>query len=96
MSKAGEVLRSGDEMIRELGVREGSGIVDYAIGRKVSVSYRGGGKYLCHTCKYPENYQRHDHKGCAHIQRIQRFREERQEVLNDIKADPALEVPLAS
>ena len=84
MSHDTEVYKSTDDMIRRLGVRE-SGIEDYAIGRKISVSYRGGDRFLCHTCVANE---------CSHVDRIRRFRNEHLEELNFAKADPATEVPV--
>lgn len=82
-----------DSMIIELPPRP-SGVIDYRLGN-VSVSYRGGGKYICMTCKGIDRYRGHISRGCAHCVRVARFREERQAELNVMKADPALEVPIA-
>lgn len=64
------VEKSDDEMIRFLGERP-SGIRDYAIGRKITVSWRGGDRYLCHTCVVVFDGER---KGCVHSQRIAKYR----------------------
>jgi hypothetical protein len=64
-----------DEEIREYPPREQSRYVDYKLG-KISVCYRGGDQYLCGTCSWPDNYATADHKGCAHIARIVKYREE--------------------
>lgn len=80
MSHASEVSRSGDDMIRRLGVRE-SGIEDYVIGRKISVSYRGGDRFLCHTCVAIE---------CVHVDRVRRYRNDHLEELNFAVADPSI------
>jgi hypothetical protein len=74
MSHATEVRDTPDEMIRVY-ERE-SGIVDYMIGNRVSVSWRGGESYLCGTCQGNDRWQNADHKGCAHIERIVRYRAE--------------------
>ena len=71
MSHATEVAKSSDEMIRVIGTRE-SGIIDYAIGHKISVSWRGlkfGAKrqYFCGTCRLNE---------CVHTRRIDKYRGE--------------------
>lgn len=66
-----------------------SGVVDYSIGL-VGVQYRGGGRYLCLTCHGADRWQSHEHRGCPHIRRIQKYREERQAELNFVKADPAI------
>ena len=89
------ILRLPDDFIRELGTRA-SGIVDYRIGRSITVSYRGGERFLCHTCQGANRYRDKHHKGCAHCVRVARFRDEHLEVLNVVVADPALEVPIAS
>ena len=76
MSHATEVRDVPDSMIREYPPREVSGYIDYAIGR-VSVSWRGGVAYLCGTCQGIDRFQNADHpRGCAHIKRIIRYREE--------------------
>lgn len=75
MSHATEIAAAADEMIREYPAREESGYIDYAIGR-VSVCYRGGNSYLCGTCQGNDRWQNAEHKGCAHIQRIVKYREE--------------------
>lgn len=72
------VEKSGDDMIREFPPRE-SGVVDYLIGNKISVTWRGGERYLCGTCQGTNRYQTADHKGCVHIQRIVRYRAEHSE-----------------
>lgn len=76
MSHATEVASASDEMIREYPPRERSGYVDYAIGR-ISVTWRLGDNYLCGKCQGNDRWQNADHKGCEHIARIVRFREER-------------------
>lgn len=74
MSRATEIAATDDETIREYPPRASGGI-DYALGH-VTVSYRAGGSYLCGSCSYPANFQNAEHKGCAHIARIVKFREE--------------------
>jgi hypothetical protein len=69
------VEKSGDDMIREFAPRP-SGVRDYLIGRKISVSWRPGDTYLCGTCTGMKRYQNATHKGCAHIARIARYRAE--------------------
>lgn len=64
-----------DDAIQEYPPRE-SGYIDFRIG-KTSVCYRGGEHYRCGTCQWPENFQTPEHKGCIHIRRVQKFREER-------------------
>jgi hypothetical protein len=68
-----DVVDVVDEAIQEYSPRE-TGYIDYRIG-KTSVCYRGGEHYRCGTCQWPDNFQTPDHKGCAHIQRIVRYRE---------------------
>ena len=75
MSHAMEVRDTPDEMIRILATRE-NGIVHYGIGEKITVTWRGGDRYLCHTCSGNDRWSSADHKGCAHIQRIIKYREE--------------------
>lgn len=58
-------------MLVRIGERE-SGIVDYRIGTKITVSWRGGRwgderRWLCHTCVV---------NSCAHTKRVARFRAE--------------------
>jgi hypothetical protein len=64
----------GDEEIQQYPPRE-SGYIDYRIG-KTSVCWRGGEYFICGTCQWPDNYQTPEKKGCAHIKRIVRYREE--------------------
>lgn len=66
MSHTSEIKASGDEMIRLLGTRE-SGIMDYALGNKITVSWRGGDRYLCHTCVKNR---------CVHVDRVAKWRGE--------------------
>ena len=75
MSHATEVRDTPDEMIRIIATRE-NGIVHYAIGRDNTVTWRGGERYLCHTCGGNDRWSSSEHKGCAHIARIIRYREE--------------------
>ena len=74
MSASQEIAAASDEMIREYAPRE-SGYIDYAIG-KVSVTWRGGDFYLCNTCQGPDRWQSREHRGCPHIKRIVKYREE--------------------
>jgi hypothetical protein len=74
MSHATEVASSSDAMIREYPPREKTGYIDYGIGR-ISVTWRLGDMYMCGTCQGTDRWQSGEHKGCAHIQRIVRFRE---------------------
>jgi len=74
MSHATELALAPDEMVRVYPPRQ-SGYIDYGIG-KISVCWRGGGTYLCGTCQGNDRYQTPEHKGCAHIQRIVRYRAE--------------------
>lgn len=77
MSHATAIAATLDEMIQEYPPRERSGYVDYRIG-EISVTWRGGGDYRCGTCSWPDNYVNPDkRKGCAHIKRIIKYREER-------------------
>ncbi|MDP9203469.1 MAG: hypothetical protein M3P26_16300 [Gemmatimonadota bacterium] len=75
MSHATEVAAASDDMIRVYPPREGSGYIDYAIG-KGSVLWRGGDSYLCGTCQGNDRWANAEHKGCAHIARIVKYREE--------------------
>lgn len=70
------VQNSSDDMIQCLGTREKSGDVDYRIGRDIHVTWKGGNRYLCHHCKGDLRWQKGEHTGCVHIQRIDRFRGE--------------------
>lgn len=70
------VAHSADEMIQVLGTRERSGDVDYRIGRDIHVTWKGGNSYFCHHCRGNDRYQKDDHVGCVHIQRVDRFRGE--------------------
>jgi hypothetical protein len=74
MSRAAELAAAPDEMIREYPARD-SGVIDYAIG-KVSVTWRGGESYLCGSCQGNDRWQNAEHKGCAHIARIVKYRAE--------------------
>lgn len=74
MSHATEIAESTDEMIRVMGTRE-SGIVDYMIGNRVSVSWRGGDSYLCGTCQGIDRYRNAEKRGCEHCQRVAKYRE---------------------
>jgi DNA primase catalytic subunit len=76
MSHATAVEHATDDMIRVLGTRERGVIVDYAIGNKISVSYRGEDRYLCGTCQGNNRFRAPGHPGCEHIARIRRYREE--------------------
>lgn len=75
MSASQEIASAPDDAIREYPPREVSGYIDYAIG-KVSVCYRGGDSYLCGTCQGIDRFQNAEHRGCAHIRRIVKYREE--------------------
>jgi hypothetical protein len=75
MSNTTEAPNASDEQIRVYPPRERSGYVDYAIG-KLSVTWRGGDLYMCNTCQGPDRWQNSDHRGCKHIARIVRYREE--------------------
>ena len=75
MSHATEIAATPDEMIRILASRE-DGIVHYAIGTESTVTWRGADRYLCHTCSGHDRWATAEHKGCEHIQRIIRYREE--------------------
>jgi hypothetical protein len=66
MSASQEIAASGDDMIRILATRE-DGIVHYGIGQKITVTWRGGDRYLCHTCVKVD---------CAHVERVRRYRDE--------------------
>lgn len=81
-----------DDMITEYPPRR-SGVVDYRIGQ-TGVQYRGGGRYLCLSCHGADRFQDLHRRGCDHIRRIQRFREERQAELNILKADEAFDLPI--
>ncbi len=39
-------------------------------------SWRGRDRYLCHTCSGGDRYQNSEHRGCVHIQRVDRYRTE--------------------
>lgn len=70
------VVNSSDEMIQCLGEREKSKDVDYRIGRNIHVTWKGGNRYLCHTCHSADRYQKDDHIGCVHILRVEKYRGE--------------------
>lgn len=65
------VERCGDEMIERF--RETSLAVYYAIGRKITVTERTSGGWLCHTCTGFDRYELGEHKGCVHIQRVKKW-----------------------
>lgn len=79
------ILHLPDSFILELGTRA-SGYVDYRIGRRITVVYRGNGKFLCLKC--------HKLNGCCHATRIDRYRSEHLERLNFAVADPSTGVPI--
>ena len=81
MSHAGEVLKCPDDQIVEYPMRE-SGYTDYRIGRKITVSYRGGDRYLCLTCVKVSD--------CEHATRIERYRNEHLAELNFGTVDPSI------
>lgn len=71
MSHASEVYNALDEMIFAYPQRE-SGAIDYRIGTKISVKWRGlrdgpERQYLCNTCRVND---------CEHTRRIDRYRVE--------------------
>lgn len=71
MSHATEVMKASDDKIERM--RETDLAVYYAIGRKITVSDRTSGSWLCHTCTGQDRYEKDDHKGCVHIQRVKRW-----------------------
>jgi hypothetical protein len=75
MSHATTVAATGDENIKEFPPRA-SGYIDYLIGSKISVTWRGGDMYMCNTCQGINRYRNATHKGCEHCQRIAQFRED--------------------
>ena len=75
MSHSTEIAASPDDAIYEYPPRE-SGKIDFRMGKNVSVTFRGGDSYICNTCSWPDNYAKGEHKGCAHILRLIRYREE--------------------
>lgn len=68
------VVKSNDDMI-EL-IAENDMARYFAIGKKITVSERVSGGWLCHTCTSQDRYELDDHKGCSHIQRVKRYVEE--------------------
>ena len=65
------VERSDDEMIERM--RDTELATYYRLGKKITVSHRLTGTWLCHTCGWPHNYAKDEVKGCAHIIRVQRY-----------------------
>jgi hypothetical protein len=45
----------------------------FAIGKKITVSERVSGGWLCHTCTSQDRYELGEHKGCSHIQRVKKW-----------------------
>lgn len=67
---AAKTAKLKDDTIWRIGERPRSGIVDYGIGDKITVSWRGKGwgdvrEWLCHTCVVNK---------CQHTQRVAEFR----------------------
>lgn len=54
-------------------VTETSLAVYYRIGKNVTVSHRGRDRWLCHTCNGNDRWQNSEHRGCAHIRRVERW-----------------------
>lgn len=45
----------------------------YRVGKKITVSERVSGGWLCGTCTGPERYELGQHKGCVHIARTKKW-----------------------
>jgi hypothetical protein len=75
VSHATAVAAIGDEFIREMEPRP-NGFIDYLIGGKISVTWRGGDFLMCNKCQGTNRYRDATHKGCAHCQRIAQYRED--------------------
>lgn len=71
MSHDSEVARSSDDMIER--ITETSIAEYFAIGKKITVSARVSGGWLCHHCTGQDRYELGEHKGCVHIQRVKRW-----------------------
>lgn len=71
MSHDTAVERCGDEMIERVTITDLA--IYYTIGKKISVSERTSGGWLCGTCTGNDRYELGDHKGCVHIQRVKRW-----------------------
>lgn len=75
MSHATAVAAIGDEHIREMEPRP-NGYIDFLIGGKISVTWRGGDFLMCNTCQGANRYRNEVKKGCEHCQRIAKYRED--------------------
>lgn len=65
------VRECDDEMIERM--TETSIAEYFRVGKKVTVSRRISGGWLCGTCPGQDRYELDQHKGCAHIQRVKRW-----------------------
>jgi len=71
MSHATAVEHSKDDTI--IRAAETALGVYYRLGQKITVRYSGRGFWLCLTCTSQDRWQSPDHKGCVHIERVERW-----------------------
>lgn len=71
MKNAAEVMHSKDDTI--VFAHESESGRYYRLGKKITVKYRGRGWWLCLTCSSQDRWQSPGHKGCAHIERVERW-----------------------
>lgn len=71
MSHETEVARANDDTII-FAVETDLGRY-YRLGNRITVRYSGRGFWLCLTCTGADRWQNADHKGCCHIERVERW-----------------------